>query len=1314
MRLRSRDLFSTIRTEGGLLPPELLQRVADGDANVDGLDQLSYHLAANERLNEAITRSWTRLQGAWKGFSQAREALPSDETGASSTRERWLHPLFDELGYGRLVSAPAIEIEAKRYPVFTQWQNTPIHLVGVNVPLDQRTKGVAGAAGQSPHSLVQELLNRSPQRLWGLVSNGSALRLLRDNVALTRQAYVEFDLETMMDNEAYADFVVLWLTCHQSRVEGESAHDCWLERWSQEAATQGTRALDALREGVEQAIAALGSGFLAHPGNAELQEGLRDGTLSPNDYYRQLLRLVYRLLFLFVAEDRDALLVGDDRQARERFASHYSTARLRRLAMRHRGGAHDDLYLALKLLMEKLYEEGCEPLALPALGSELWRPQSIGHLASAQIANEDLLDAVRELAFVDEAGVFRPVDFRNLGAEELGSIYESLLELHPVIARESAEFSLGTAGGSERKTTGSYYTPTSLISALLDSALDPVLAETVADKSGAEAEAALLDLKVCDPACGSGHFLLAAANRIAKRLAAIRTGDDEPSPEALRTALRDVVGHCLYGVDANPMAVELCKVSLWMEALEPGRPLSFLDHSIAHGNSLLGATPELIDGGIPDDAYKPILGDEKAIAAAWKKRNRQENVGTQTLFGADGQPTGSLAKLAGEAAQLVATDDGSLEELRDKEEQHRKLLESEEYLGTSLAANSWCAAFVAHKRRGEPPITSAVVERALVEPQLLDPPLRDNVDALAEEYSFFHWHIAFPEVFDTDAGGRGGFDVVLGNPPWEHTELKDKEFFAQREPAIAGARTAAIRKRMIAQLEETDPALFREFGIARRHADGVSHLVRNGGGYPLCGRGRINTYAIFAELIRSLIAPTGRAGCIVPSGIATDDTTKLFFQDLSGKRALVSLFDFENREAIFPAVHRSTKFCLLTLTGTQRPAEQQARFLFFATQVEHLADAERHFTLTKDEIELLNPNTKTCPTFRTGRDAEITKGIYRRVPVLVREGDPTGNPWGVFLKQGLFNMSSDSGLFRTREELEEEGWELRGNVFVREGARMLPLYEGKMFHQFDHRWTTYERGERRPCTAEEHGDPDAAAMPRYWVEQAQVDLRLDEWDRDWLLGWRDICRTTDERTLIGGLTARVAAPDNYLLALAVEPASAPLLLAILNSFVADFAARQKVGGTHLKFFTMRQLPIPAPDTRPDSYAEFLDEAVLELVYSAHDLGGYAEDQGYSGPPFRWDPERRALLRAELDAAMFHLYGVEREDVDHIMDTFPIVRRKDEEAHGEYRTKRVVLEIYDEMAAAAERGESYETRLDPPPADPRMAHRTVKRGSTHPR
>jgi hypothetical protein len=556
--------------------------------------------------------------------------------------------------------------------------------------------------------------------------------------------------------------------------------------------------------------------------------------------------------------------------------------------------------------------------------------------------------------------------------------------------------------------------------------------------------------------------------------------------------------------------------------------------------------------------------------------------------------------------------------------------------------------------------------------------------------------------------------VVLGNPPWEHTELKEKEFFAVRCPVIANARTADERKRMIAALERDDPPLFAEFVDARREHDGISHFAAHSGRYPLCGRGRINTYAIFAETNRMVLGPTGRVGMIVPSGIATDDTTKFFFQDLMDSSSLVSLYDFENRDAIFPGVHRSYKFCLLTLAGADRPSNSGAEFVFFALSASDLRDEERRFTLSGVDLALLNPNTRTCPIFRSSRDAELTKAIYRRVPVLIREGPQEENPWKISFRQGLFNMSSDSGLFRTREQLEPAGWRLRGNVFQRDDERYVPLYEAKLLHHFDHRWATYDGLETRDLTTAEKDDPSCVVLPRYWVPDYEAAARLEgRWDRGWLLGFRRVARTTDERSAIFTLLPVTGAGDSVFLAL-LSPECGGLgyaLLGNLTSFVFDFATRQKVGGMNFSFFIVNQLPVLPPNAYrwpcqwsiDEHLSDWLLARVLELTYTAWDLQPFAWDCSYDGPPFRWDEARRFLLRCELDAAFFHLYGIARDDVAYIMDTFPIVRRKDEAAHGEYRTRRVILELYDAMAAARADGIPYQTRLDPPPADPRVAH-----------
>jgi len=1330
-----------VRSEGGLLPADLLQRIVGGGREVDGLDpQRDYHLAGGERLNEAVSRSWQRLLGAWQNFRAAASFLESGDPATTLTRERWLLVLFQELGYGRLSTSKAISIEGREYPISHMWQRVPVHLVGCQVEIDKRTPGVAGAAHTTPHGLVQDFLNRSPGHLWGFVSNGLRLRILRDNARLTRQAYVEFDVETIFDNELYADFGLLWLLSHQSRVEQDAPEAYWLERWRESAAKQGARALDTLRDGVESALLALGRGFLAHPANASLKAALRAGSLSTQDYYRELLRLVYRLMFLFVAEDRDVLHPRDASvTARQRYLSHYSSRRLRELAPRLRGTGHADLFRVFKVVVAGLSgAEGCALLELPALGGLLWSDKAALHLDAAELANQDWLDAVRALAYTKQDGVLRPVDWRNLGSTELGSVYESLLELHPDVNSDAATFLLSSGAGNERKTSGSYYTPDSLVQCLLDSALDPVLADAAAKP---DSERAILALKVCDPACGSGHFLIAAAHRMARRLAQVRTGDDEPAPEAIRTALRDVIGRCLCGVDSNPMAAELCKVNLWLEGMEPGRPLSFLDHHIRVGNSLLGTTPDLIAGGIPDSAFEPIEGDDKKTCSSLKKRNRFEREGQQDmLYLMVAEPRAEYVELATQAGALDGIDDTSVEGVLEKEARFQRLVESEKYRHAQLVADAWCAVFVWEKAsdgKGPGCITTDSFRRFKADASAFNKAEEGEVQRLAVGYRFLHWHLAFPEVF-----ARGGFDVVLGNPPWERVKLQEKEWFAERSPEIASAPNAAARKRLIAALKAGDPSLHRAFLEDSRKAEGESHFMRNSGRYPLCGRGDINLYSVFAEGMRRQLNDAGRVGCVLPSGIATDDTTKFFFQDVVDRKSLVSLFDFENK-GLFPGVHSSYKFCLFTSGRGARPTAERAEFVFFAHNVNDLHDPDRRFTLSADDIAQLNPNTRTCPIFRSRLDAELTKAIYSRVPVFASESaaqlpTPSVDRWDT----KLFTMLHSSGaahLFLDAQALSVFAAR-EGNTWQSPESMFLPLYEGKMFHHYDHRFAGVVMTDNvaRPAqpveaTIAQHEDADWLPTSRAWVDDGEIDSHCPEGVcTKWFLGYKDIGSSTNERTLLACILPRAGIVDSVNLvglALAFEMRLTGCLLANFNSLVLDYVVRQKMGGLHIKFYLLHQVPVLPPSyfrapcvwTGEIQLQDWILARVLELTCTAWDLTSFAQDCGWLGPPFRWDEERRFLLRCELDAAFFHLYlGPEKEwrrqpevltkdyptprhAVDYIMETFPIVKRRDEENHGEYRTKRLILAIYDEMQQAADTGRSYQTRLDPPPADPRVAH-----------
>ena len=759
---------------------------------------------------------------------------------------------------------------------------------------------------------------------------------------------------------------------------------------------------------------------------------------------------------------------------------------------------------------------------------------------------------------------------------------------------------------------------------------------------------------------------------------------------------------CLYGVDRNPLAVELCKVSLWMESIDPGLPLTFLESHIRCGNSLIGATRALMGDQVPDAAWTVLERDSRQVTRSLKKRNREEIAGQRRLV-FEPRETAAL----GDAIHAVEqASDADATALAAKQRQWNALLASETYEHEKLVADAWCAAFLWPK--DQPGATAEAAPTTAAWLALRDgngppsPVLVETTRRIVEDYGIFHWELAFPHVF-----ARGGFDVVLGNPPWERVKLQEQEFFARREPAIAQARNAAERKKLIAALPATDPDLWKEWTVATRIAQGQSHFARQSGRYPLCGRGDVNTYALFAEHNWRVLAQRGRAGFIVPGGIVTDDTTKGYFQALLDRTALGSVHHFENESLVFRGLHHAYRFVLFTI-GESR----QADLVFYARRAVDLDDRWRHFSLTPADFATLNPNTRTCPTFRSQRDADINLAMYRRAGVLWRENDPDGNPWGLrFLS--MFHMANDSGLFRTQAELTAAGWRLDGDRFERDGSAMLPLYEAKMVHQFDHRFGSYEgqsaaqanQGKLPELDDVAHADPGRLTLPRYWVHQDEVAARLDDlWDQGWLLGWRDITFASNSRTVIACVLPRAAV--NHALPL-MMPAGAPQLLASLyanlSSIAFDYSARQKVGGNHLTYFTIRQLPafdpetyaVPAPWVQSMQIRDWLLPRVLELTYTAWNLKPFAEDCGDDGPPFLWDPDRRFQLRCEIDAAFLHLYDISREDASHILDTFPVVAQSEEREHGEYRTRREVLETYDALASAVATGIPYDSPLGPP-------------------
>ena len=1093
---------ATISVEGGLLPPDLLDRIATDDNSISGQKPADFGLPAGRRLPDEIQRTFSDARVHWDSFTRRLEH--SRESRTTLTRQDWGSKFFELLSFPTMeYQRTAIEAGGTAFPIsyLTGGPDiyTPVHIVAVNQGLDDRS-----GRGRTPHALVQDYLNRSDS-LWGMVTNGAKLRLLRDSARLSKPTYLEFDIQAMIEGNAYSEFVALYRLLHATRLphSGMGPHECLLESYYNQGIKEGGRVREKLRDGVRNALEVLGSALVQHPDSEALREAL-SGRLDDTTYYRQLLNFVYRMLFLMVTEERRLLFTSGDIRLQTVYDRYYSITHLRERAERYfAGDTHGDLWAGLAQTFRLFRDDNAaQQLGLSPLNGELFGRDACRDIESASCPNEAFLAAMLSLSTFDDNGVRRRVNYAHLDVEEFGSVYESLLDYRPVVDLGKASGALPRfqlAAGTERKQTGSYYTPPELVRELVESALVPVMEERLAEaKTAQDKEQTLLDLRVCDPASGSGHFLLAAARRIARELARVRSGGDEPAPSEYRAGLRDVVRSCLYAVDKNPLAVDLCKVALWIESHAAGLPLSFLDHHIKCGDSLVGVSDlSVLDKGIPDDAYKAVTGDDKQAAVYYRKRNRQERTGQHPM--ALGSDQSLPTTLAQEFAAFGQLEERSPAEVQAKEDLYQQLRGSgTRWWEVKTACDLWTYAFFAPQEmpgaNGLDSIpTTDDVRKSLHLPASVNGKLVGQASQASSEMQFFHWPLEFPEVFE-----GGGFDVVLGNPPWELVQPEELKFFGVHDPEIA-ALPGARRKTAINALPQTNPELGKLWETYKRSIEGLSKFGRSSGRFPLTAVGKINTYSVFAETARTICGPGGRIGMIVPSGIATDDTTKQFFSDLVEARSLVSLYDFENREGVFPGVHRSYKFCLLTLVGKDSPSPQ-GEFAFFLHRTEQLQDDARRFTLAPKDFELFNPNTRTCPVFRTRRDADIAGKMYQRAGVFWKEargGQDEFNPWGVSFSQ-MFNMTSDSGLFRTRDQLEKEGWKLEGNVFCKGNSRYMPLYEAKLFHQYDHRFATFDDvnehalsgGNARNLTAEEKADPASVVIPRYWVPEEEVNKRL--------------------------------------------------------------------------------------------------------------------------------------------------------------------------------------------------------------------------------
>jgi hypothetical protein len=1136
-RNTSQLIYQAIRIEGGLIPADELARLTtlqtpDKTEQTDSL----YRIPKGLKLRDEVARYWKIGQSLWTDLQTLRQRDGVD--AHQVTVRNFLVPLLrDVLGFTDLAAGATVQASDHTYNVgyASRGGRLPIVLAGHNQLLDapaerfgELNPDTGKTRRRSPFMLAQEALNASDHSLWAITSNGLSLRILRDNPSLTRPSYVEADLESIFSEDLYADFTAFWLLAHASRfgVPDAEPTDCPWERWRAAGQEAGVTIRSNLRWQVAEALRALGTGFLSHPSNTHLREQLhtQEATtgLGKQAFFEELLALVYRLIFLATVEDRtDAgtgqsliFIPGTPKAVQHRYRSGYSITWLRDRAVRRSSfDNHSDLWQALSITFDGL-AVGQSALGLPALGG-LFAADQCPHLDRAQIENRWLLAAIFQLGYFRQATGLTRVNYRDMGSEELGSVYESLLELVPDIQSLSQPHAAKLAfvgddvidastKGNTRKLTGSYYTPDGPVQELIKSALEPVIADTVKANPERPVEA-LLKLTVCDLACGSGHFLLSAARRLADEVAKLRAPEGAPTSVDYRHALRDVVSHCIYGVDKNPMAIALAKTALWLEAYTPDLPLTFLDHHLRVGDALLGVLdPKILNNGIPDEAYAVLSGDDKTVATALKKRNKIDLKSWKNVVAGDLFQASPLAAQA-DAVEHLADD--SLQGIAFKRSAWEQAAEQAQHSTLARLADTYVAAFLAPKVSGElDRIPLSGYLWGLLHPTSGDDDKVELADAayrICRAHSVFHWWLAFPQI-----AAKGGFSVVLANPPWERIKLQEEEFFANRSPLVASAKNKSERGKRIELLRQglllhtlypdveaaeglhppsrAEMRLYEEFIMARRGAEAASLYAHDSGRFALTGVGDVNTYALFSESIYQLIAPKGRAGFIVPTGIATDDSTKAFFEAVTQKNRLVALYGFENEEFIFPAIHHAMKFCLVIIGGAESGINA-AEFVHSARQVSYLYDEARRFSLTPDEFRLINPNTGTCPIFRSQWDAELTKKLYRAAPVLIEEGKgedvPDANPWGIKFST-MFHMSNDSDLFRDTPSTAAE-------------SPSLPLYEAKMVHQFDHRWATYVDAPDKPDgldTADlsdaQRADPDCTVRPRYWVDEAQVLARI--------------------------------------------------------------------------------------------------------------------------------------------------------------------------------------------------------------------------------
>ena len=1218
-------------------------------------------------------------------------------------------------------------------------------------PLDRRSgrRGEESAPSTQMLRYLRRIDDLTTGKLrWGILTNGAHWRLYYAGARSVSEQFFEIDLAAILDVPGHndglfalsADARRYWLKVftlvfrRESFAPGAADGQTFHQRAIAEGRYYQERVAASLSEVVfGQVFPDLARALATAEPDAPLPE-VRDAALV----------LLYRLLFILYAEDRDLLPVRDSR---------YDDYALREKVRGEIGRRKDqgDLFSDTAARYWSAFDDLCRAIdrgdasiGLPPYNGGLFDRERTPLLTRVRLGDAAMADAIDALSFERMSDGRRYINYRDLGVQQLGSIYERLLEQEIVFECDGVVVRPNVFA---RKDSGSFYTPDDLVGLIVEETIEPLararldafLAAEVRLASGELPEdrrmgrlktldpaERLLDLKICDPAMGSGHFLVNLVDYLADRVIAAMAEaeaatDEYVSPlteriDAIRNTImanaedrgwtfdpaqlddrhivrRMVLKRCVYGVDKNPMAVELAKVSLWLHTFTVGAPLSFLDHHLRCGDSLFGAW---VRPAIDNAEREGGLFLRGPLSRATRAAAPMQVI--EGLTDAEIAEAHRSADIFAEISAMTAPLNAFLGllhafdwlDLRDREDRNAYLAWLDGRLGDPIDIAQGNTSGLTDAEQAERFASLLHKARTLVDSE-----------------RFLNWQVAFPGVWsDWEAAElRGGFDAVIGNPPWDRMKLQQVEWFAARRPDIAMAQRAADRKQMIAELEKANDPLARDFRRASAQATAALRMARRGGDYPLLSGGDLNLYSLFVERAMTLVKPDGMVGLLVPSGIASDKTAARFFKGVATEGRLKALYDFENRRTrynappFFPDVDSRFKFCAF-LASPSRLADP-AQCAFFLQDVAERHDPERCFPLTAEDFARVNPNTGTAPIFRTRRDAELTKAIYERLPVLVdRSSGEEVKAWPVKYAT-MFHMTNDSHLFRTRAELEEKegAWPKGGNRFDSPAGAWVPLYEGKMVQAFDHRAASivinpanvYRPAQPVPATVEQQRDPKWLPDPQYWVLRSKTSFP----EAPWLLGFKDVTAPTNVRSMIAAAVPRTGA-DNTLPILSsggAEAGQASLLLANLNAILFDFVARQKIQGQHLNWFILEQLPVVPPGRYeavrfgPKTAAEIVREAVLELTYTTHDMAPFAHDLGHVDkagevlPPFPWDEDRRLRLRAKLDALYFHLYGVtNRDDIRYIYSTFPIVEREETASHGHYRSRDLCLAYMNALVA----------------------------------